>query len=798
MDSHSIHGQQQQTHHLNKTSNYGGQLPSFLSRSCKDRSSGYSSFFGLKQPGSKFVDHTSLLEQGSIKQFSMYFNTEERCLQGAKAVFGHPGGASFRGAVGNSAKATERAFMLSPDEAIVRVDYKVGKCIEYIRVFTNRNRTAAVGTLDSSAKPMVAKPLPPDGRLVAVRGFQGPDLPGGRSGTLQQLQLLWGYSDCSGQVVKKTSAAPAAGRTAVKPIKATASSKPVQHVMAIQENKTDAASPVPSTALSADTAAPAMPAQPGLVGLSNLPTTTSAAEQPAASTTETRASTVSTASVPLFEPAGQEAPTALAMTSTPPPGPTPDISVNKASAVAVASTLMPGPSPDIPEKESPTVAVASTLMPGPSPDISEKEAPPVAVASTLMPGPSPDISEKEAPTVAVASTTTPGPLPDISEKEAPTVAVASTTTPGPSPDISEKEAPTVAVASTTTPGPSPDMFNKEAPPVAGAPSLTHQPLPDISEKETPTVAGASVPTPGPSAKGTKQKKPTATVASLPIFGPLTLFPKKKATTVAISSTPSFATPALSTTKQEPTEAEALKLPFGLSALEMPTAALTYDRLQPATDTQPPADPKEGLPDKAAPQLQPDMQDTLESASAFNGSNIESVNAWMTMDRDQIPVAAVIKSSASSAGSKDHNQLQGDRLSSVIKQQSYGSTPSAQKLLDIMMFGASSAAPSPAQVPDVASQLAHTLNQVASSTADLSAAADRITIPAPMAVPSDTLAHGPAFPLVIAQPSLQNSGDALALRSSTNVSPDAPLPRQSMMVISDTGLRTSAGLELVQV
>jgi hypothetical protein len=81
----------------------------------------------VKQAGSKFVDHTSLLEQGAIKQFSMYFNTKERCLQGAKAVFGPPEGVSFRGAVGTSAKATERALMLSPHEAIVQVHYKIGR-----------------------------------------------------------------------------------------------------------------------------------------------------------------------------------------------------------------------------------------------------------------------------------------------------------------------------------------------------------------------------------------------------------------------------------------------------------------------------------------------------------------------------------------------------------------------------------------------------------------------------------------------------------------------------------------------
>lgn len=95
---------------------------------CKDKMSGYSSFFGTKGANAKFADHTGLMAHGKIKQLSLYFSPDEGCVKGAKAVFGQPDGHNFPGMIGSSAKTKEAALKLGPKEWVVKVEYKMGRC----------------------------------------------------------------------------------------------------------------------------------------------------------------------------------------------------------------------------------------------------------------------------------------------------------------------------------------------------------------------------------------------------------------------------------------------------------------------------------------------------------------------------------------------------------------------------------------------------------------------------------------------------------------------------------------------
>ncbi|WIA36109.1 hypothetical protein OEZ86_007459 [Tetradesmus obliquus] len=158
---------------------------------CISDIAGYSQFLGLKKAGAKFVDYAPLAKNGHIKQISLYFNKASGCVRGAKAAFGP---LPTPGMIGSSANTTEVALKLKDGEHVTKAEFKAKQCIGYLKLSTNTGRSISVGSASAPGSMAQSAANKTGGHLVALRGFQS--TADGKPGPLQQLQFVWGTSQC--------------------------------------------------------------------------------------------------------------------------------------------------------------------------------------------------------------------------------------------------------------------------------------------------------------------------------------------------------------------------------------------------------------------------------------------------------------------------------------------------------------------------------------------------------------------------------------------------------------------------
>ncbi|KAI8464899.1 MAG: hypothetical protein J3K34DRAFT_438739 [Monoraphidium minutum] len=94
---------------------------------------------------------------------------------------------------------TEKSLGLAPYEHIVGVQVKQApnKCIEFLRLHTNRSSSVSIGDAKSASPMRDATINKPEGFLAAIRGYED-HYPGQAvtKGGLQQLQFVWGVAVC--------------------------------------------------------------------------------------------------------------------------------------------------------------------------------------------------------------------------------------------------------------------------------------------------------------------------------------------------------------------------------------------------------------------------------------------------------------------------------------------------------------------------------------------------------------------------------------------------------------------------
>lgn len=73
------------------------------------------------------------------------------------------------------------------------------RCVEYLKLYTNRDRTLAIGNSQSSSPLLSTRPVATKGTFLAFfKGYTDVANTNARTGQLQQLQLVWAVRTCGG------------------------------------------------------------------------------------------------------------------------------------------------------------------------------------------------------------------------------------------------------------------------------------------------------------------------------------------------------------------------------------------------------------------------------------------------------------------------------------------------------------------------------------------------------------------------------------------------------------------------
>lgn len=72
------------------------------------------------------------------------------------------------------------------------------RCIEFLRLTTNKQRQLAIGNSDSTSPLITSTPVASKGVFLAFfKGFTDEKMKGARTGLLQQLQITWAQRTCN-------------------------------------------------------------------------------------------------------------------------------------------------------------------------------------------------------------------------------------------------------------------------------------------------------------------------------------------------------------------------------------------------------------------------------------------------------------------------------------------------------------------------------------------------------------------------------------------------------------------------
>lgn len=170
---------------------------------CTDKVTGYSPFFGVKGENKPMTyhDHTSQWKKyGQITKINLYYSWNFKCVQGVKVTYGYDAKNAMKIGIDKSSLTTAD-IKLADYEWVTKVDVRQqeNKCIEYIKLYTNKKASLTFGDTKSTAPLQTAAINRKQGFLAAIRGWEdkvtnkdGKEVAGG----LQQLQFVWAVEEC--------------------------------------------------------------------------------------------------------------------------------------------------------------------------------------------------------------------------------------------------------------------------------------------------------------------------------------------------------------------------------------------------------------------------------------------------------------------------------------------------------------------------------------------------------------------------------------------------------------------------
>uniref|UniRef100_A0A383WFB0 Jacalin-type lectin domain-containing protein n=1 Tax=Tetradesmus obliquus TaxID=3088 RepID=A0A383WFB0_TETOB len=311
------------------------QAAAWKDPNCKDVVVGESNTLGVvgENKPMQQVDHTEQWRQyGQITKLNLYYSWNHGCLQGIKATYGYKAGNAL--IIGHEKNLYSQHLELADYEHVVKADWRQqpNKCIEFIKLYTNKGKSLAFGNKKSTALfQTVAAPI--GGWLAALKGEHDIVMRDGKkvAGGLQNLVFIWAKEQCEASPTGSPTDNPAAADSPV----ADAVPKP------------PAAGDTPVSPAAGDT--PASPAE-----MTEAPTSTtpvSGPEQPVVPGTTTDDSSTEPAAAPPAEQQQQQPPAdapAAPTAETPVSGP-PDATPAVTSEVTpgVTSEVTPGVTPGV-------------------------------------------------------------------------------------------------------------------------------------------------------------------------------------------------------------------------------------------------------------------------------------------------------------------------------------------------------------------------------------------------------------------------------------------------------------------
>eukprot|EP00879_Flechtneria_rotunda_P027008 GHRR01028865.1.p1 GENE.GHRR01028865.1~~GHRR01028865.1.p1 ORF type:complete len:185 (+),score=46.07 GHRR01028865.1:185-739(+) len=147
------------------------------------------------------LQETAWRQFGDITKINLYYNPVEQCLKGIKPTYGS--NAANAQILGTETEGTTiyttADLTLQAGEVFIKAEYKYGtRCFEYLKLTTNNDRTLTLGNSESTNPLQTSKPAASAGYLGFVKGYTDVPNTGASTCKLQQLQLYWVTSSCSG------------------------------------------------------------------------------------------------------------------------------------------------------------------------------------------------------------------------------------------------------------------------------------------------------------------------------------------------------------------------------------------------------------------------------------------------------------------------------------------------------------------------------------------------------------------------------------------------------------------------
>ncbi|KAF8063666.1 Prx [Scenedesmus sp. PABB004] len=171
------------------------------SPSCEVRESSSVMFGSPWSPNNPYyVQEAAWKNLGNMTKLNLYYDEARRCIVGVKPTFGWQAANARRLGVEKAGGAAlhEKDIALSPGESIVKVEYKFGSCVTYLRLVTSAGRALAVGDPDAPGPLQSSGPEAggAGGWLAYFKGYtHGPNTDAA-TGPLEQLQLVWATKRC--------------------------------------------------------------------------------------------------------------------------------------------------------------------------------------------------------------------------------------------------------------------------------------------------------------------------------------------------------------------------------------------------------------------------------------------------------------------------------------------------------------------------------------------------------------------------------------------------------------------------
>ncbi|GBF88365.1 hypothetical protein Rsub_01077 [Raphidocelis subcapitata] len=178
------------------------------SRNCPVAVAGYTGFFGTgsKRDGDRYLSQLPAWQNvGDITKLQLFYSGSIGCVLGIRPTYGP--GAGEAQLIGSERGLEATALELDPGEHFVKAEHRGSRCLEHIKLTTSEGRTLSAG---NDKSPTVAKAVTPPKQGAYLASFRG--FVDGISGGLQQLQIVWGVTNCRHAAAPATAAPDAPPR----------------------------------------------------------------------------------------------------------------------------------------------------------------------------------------------------------------------------------------------------------------------------------------------------------------------------------------------------------------------------------------------------------------------------------------------------------------------------------------------------------------------------------------------------------------------------------------------------------